>query len=166
MKRFIRDVIVNSKWILILFYIGLIFAQVFYCVKFVGSVFTLGHNFLHYDENEMMLSVLALVDIVMIANLVRIIITGSYHAFVDRLQDSSENISSGYLKVKIGMSLVGVSSIHLLQAFINSSAVSDREIIVKCSIHIVFLVSTIGLSLVDYMHQKSKTFELAREEEK
>jgi uncharacterized protein (TIGR00645 family) len=165
MIPFIRKFVINSKWLLLPFYIGLIFAQMFYCVKFVGSVCSLGCNFLHYDENQMMLSVLALVDVVMIANLVRIIITGSYHAFVEKLKDSSESISSGYLKVKIGMSLVGVSSIHLLQAFINSNAVSIREVTIKCTIHLVFLISTIGLSLVDFLHQKSKQFETASEKE-
>jgi len=159
----IRKTVTGSKWLLIPFYFGLILAQIFYGVKFVESITSLGCNFIHYSENEMMLAVLALVDVVMIANLVRIIITGSYHAFVEKLKDSSENISSGYLKVKIGMSLVGVSSIHLLQAFINSNSISTREVIVKCSIHLVFLISTIGLSLVDYLHQKSKTFE-AKEE--
>ena len=155
-----RRTIISSKWILVPFLFGLIFAQVCYCIKFVENIVSLGYHFLHYDENQMMLAVLSLVDIVMIANLVRIIITGSFHAFVEKLKnDSSENISSGYLKVKIGMSLVGVSSIHLLQAFINSGAMINREIIVKCSIHLVFLVSTIGLSFVDYLHQKSKLFE-------
>jgi uncharacterized protein (TIGR00645 family) len=156
----IRKVVINSKWLLIPFYLGLIIAQVFYCIKFVESVFTLSHNFMHYNENEMMLAVLSLIDVIMIANLVRIIITGSYNAFVDKFKDSSENISSGYLKVKIGMSLVGVSSIHLLQAFINSNGIDNREIIVKCSIHLVFLISTIGLAFVDYLHQKTKTFKL------
>jgi len=155
----IQKLIKNSKWLLVPFYIGLIFSQIFYCIKFVESVYGLGLHFWKYDENEMMLAVLSLVDIVMIANLVRIIITGSYHAFVEKMNDSTENISSGYLKVKIGMSLIGVSSIHLLQAFINSSANTNREVIVKCSIHLVFLVSTIGMSIVEYMHQKSKTFE-------
>lgn len=157
----IRETIVGSKWILIVFYTGLILSQMFYAVKFVESVITLGGHFWSYDENQMMLSVLALVDVVMIANLVRIIITGSYHAFVERLGDNLESISSGYLKVKIGMSLIGVSSIHLLQCFINSTATSDREIFVKCSIHVVFLISTLSLALVDYLHQKTKTFEYA-----
>jgi uncharacterized protein (TIGR00645 family) len=163
-KVIIQNIIKSSKWLLVPFYIGLIFSQIFYCIKFIERVWSLGRHFLTYDENEMMLSVLALVDIVMIANLVRIIITGSYHAFVDKMKDNTENISSGYLKVKIGMSLIGVSSIHLLQLFINSNSICDREVWVKCSIHLVFLVSTIGLSVVEYMHQKAKLFERTEHE--
>lgn len=159
----IQQIIKSSKWLLVPFYVGLIFSQVFYCIKFVENVWGLGKNFLTFDENQMMLAVLSLVDVVMIANLVRIIITGSYNAFVEKMKDSIENISSGYLKVKIGMSLIGVSSIHLLQAFINSSATSDREVHIKVLIHLVFLVSTIGLSVVEYLHQKSKTFETVQE---
>ena len=102
----IQQIIKSSKWLLVPFYLGLIFSQIFYCIKFVENVLSLGRNFLTFDENQMMLAVLSLVDVVMIANLVRIIITGSYNAFVERMKDSIENISSGYLKVKIGMSLV------------------------------------------------------------
>jgi uncharacterized protein (TIGR00645 family) len=159
MSKGIQAIIKSSKWLLVPFYLGLIICQVFYAVKFVESVYLLGKDFHHMDENLMMMAVLSLVDIVMIANLVRIIITGSYHAFVEKMTDNSEHISSGYLKVKIGMSLIGVSSIHLLKVFIDSNATSDREVIVKCSIHVIFLLSTIALSLVEYMHQKSKIFE-------
>ena len=124
----IQQIIKNSKWLLVPFYFGLILSQIFYCIKFVENVWILGHHFLSYDENEMMLSVLALVDVVMIANLVRIIITGSYNAFVEKMKDSIENISSGYLKVKIGMSLIGVSSIHLLQTFINANGTTIEKL--------------------------------------
>lgn len=150
----IRGLVTSSKWILVVFYLGLIIAQVLYAYRFSSEVIHLCGNFQTLDENHMMLAVLMLVDIAMIANLIRTIIGGSYYAFIEKLENSGEKISSGYLKVKMGMSLVGISSIHLLQAFINSTS-SDREIIIKCSIHMVFLISTIGLAFVEYLHEKS-----------
>jgi uncharacterized protein (TIGR00645 family) len=152
----VRDIVLKSKWVLVPFYFGLIVAQCFYCVKFVIALYEMTAHFMIFNENEMMLAVLGLIDITMIANLVKTIIGGSYYSFVEKIQSSSENISSGYLKVKIGMSLIGISSIHLLQAFINSSEMTNREIIVKCSIHVIFLVSTIGLAFIEFMHEKSK----------
>ena len=100
-----------------------------------------------------MLAILGLIDITMIANLIKMIISGSYQSFVEKMpNDHSEKMSSGMLKVKMGTSLIGVSSIHLLQAFINAAQISSREIIVKVGIHLVFLLSTVGLAYIDYLH--------------
>ncbi len=108
------------------------------------------------SETTLMLAVLTLIDITMIGNLIKMIITGSYQTFVEKITaDHSEKVGSGLLKVKMGSSLVGVSSIHLLQSFINSSEQSNRELFVKVVIHMVFLLSTIGLSFIDFLHSKS-----------
>lgn len=151
-----RELVFGSKWILVPFYLGLVIAQVIYAIHYVRETYEMVHTFWGMDSSQLMLAVLALIDVTMIANLVRTIIAGSYHAFIDKDGPVNEHISSGYLKVKMGMSLVGVSSIHLLQTFINASHATDRELIIRGSLHIVFLFSTIGLALVEYLHEKSK----------
>ena len=150
-----REIVFGSKWVLVPFYLGLVVIQVMYAVKYIIHVYGILPTFMSLSENETILCVLSFVDMVMIANLIRTIISGSYHAFIDRNGPSSEHISSGYLKVKTAMSLVGVSAIHLLQTFINSESLTTRDIIVKCSIHGVFLLSTICLAFVEYLHEKS-----------
>lgn len=139
------------------FYLGLIVAQAIYCFKFMESLWELCLHFQGMEETKLMLAVLGLIDIVMIANLIKMIISGSYQSFVEKIEnDHMEKVSSGYLKVKMGGSLVGVSSIHLLQAFINSAQVSTREVVIKASIHIIFLISTVGLALIDHWHVQNK----------
>lgn len=153
MKKFIESVIFNSRWVLVPFYLGLIIAQCFYCMKFCQNVWDLCRHFASMDEATLMMAVLTLIDITMLANLIKMIITGSYQTFVEKIvSDHSEKVSSGLLKVKMGSSLIGVSSIHLLQSFINPAAQSDRELEIKCAIHIIFLISTIGLAYIDYLH--------------
>ena len=159
-KKLIEFVIFQSRWLLVPFYLGLIIAQIFYCFKFTETVWELCKEFHHLDETKLMLMVLTLIDITMIANLIKMIIGGSYQTLVEKISvDHSEKIGSGMLKVKMGSSLVGVSSIHLLQTFINSHAEPTRDIIVKSGIHIIFLVSTIGLAYIDYLHHLTKTHE-------
>ena len=100
--------------------------------------------------------ILTLIDIVMIGNLIKMTITGSYQTFIERVKEyQTEKVGSGLLKVKMGSSLIGVSSIHLLQTFINSAGASDREVVIKIVIHLVFIVSTIGLAYVDYLSHKN-----------
>jgi uncharacterized protein (TIGR00645 family) len=107
-----------------------------------------------------MLVVLGLVDMAMVANLIKMIISGSYQTFVNRIAaDHTEKVGSGLLKVKMGGSLVGISSIHLLAAFINAAGQTNRELKIKSAIHLIFLVSTIGLAVIDYLHVSSKKFE-------
>lgn len=158
MKNYIKTILFQSKWILIPFYLGLIVAQSLYCLKFIQEVIHLCGHFYSLSESELMLIVLTLIDITMVANLIKMIITGSYQTFIEHVKDdSSEHISSGLLKVKMGSSLIGVSSIHLLQSFIDANGVNDRDLIVKCSIHLIFLVSTIGLAYIDYLHGKTES---------
>lgn len=156
---FIRELVKKSRWLLLPFYLGLILAQVMYSLHYARIIFESLPHFWYYTESEMMLFVLALVDMTMIANLIKTIISGSYHTFIDKGGNVSDHISSGYLKVKMGMSLIGVSSIHLLQSFIDSAHTSDRDLIVKASIHVLFLVGTMGLAVIEYLHEKSLTLD-------
>ncbi len=156
MKHLIEKIIYQSRWVLVPFYLGLIIAQCLYCVKFCETLWETLSHFRSMDETSFMLAVLTLLDITMVSNLIKMVITGSYQTFVNKIEhDHSEKISSGLLKVKMGSSLIGVSSIHLLQAFINSPSLSDRDLIAKIGIHMVFLVSTVGLAYIDYLHYKT-----------
>lgn len=153
LKKIIEQILIQTRWILIVFYLGLIVAQVLYCFKFTTELIHLCSNFRTLSETELMLAVLTLIDITMIANLIKMIITGSYQSFVSKIAgEHTEHVSSGYLKIKMGGALIGVSSIHLLQSFINTSEVPMPELIAKCGIHLVFLVSTVGLAFIDYLH--------------
>jgi uncharacterized protein (TIGR00645 family) len=112
-----------------------------------------------------MLAVLTLIDITMIANLIKMIITGSYQSFVEKISfDHLEKASSGVLKIKMGGSLIGVSSIHLLQSFINTSDVTTRDLVARIAIHLVFLMSTMGLAYIEYLHDMAKVAQSKTEE--
>lgn len=154
-KVFLEDTIFASRWLLLPFYLGLTIALAIYCFRFCLTLWELIINFHGMEENLVMLSVLTLIDITMVANLIKMIIIGSYHNFVEPIDaDHTEKVSSGLLKVKMGSSLIGVSSIHLLQAFINSQSQTKRELFIKCSIHLIFVVSTVALAFIDYLHEK------------
>jgi uncharacterized protein (TIGR00645 family) len=163
-KRVFRAIIFESRWILLIFYIGLIITQILYAGLFVREIWHLLRHFWIFDESEMMLAVLGVIDIAMIANLMKMIIAGSYQTFVEKVPDASseKHISSGMLKIKMGGSIVGVSSIHLLKAFINSTALTPldmQDLISKCSIHLILMASTIGFAVIEYLHVKGEVLE-------
>jgi uncharacterized protein (TIGR00645 family) len=162
-KTWIEEIIFNARWLLIPFYIGLILVLCLYEFAFakqVLSIFTLKD----ITTESMMLVVLEAVDVVMIANLVKMIISGSYNSFVSKTHGyQNENASSGMLKVKMSMSIIGVSSIHLLQSFVAAEHIPMEIIGKQLLIHGMFIVGTLGIAVVEYLHVKGDAIEHAME---
>lgn len=158
-KTLIEAVIFNARWLLIPFYIGLIIVLCLYeftFIKQVVSIFSL-HEL---TTESMMLVVLEAVDVVMIANLVKMIISGSYNSFVSKTHGyQNENASSGMLKVKMSMSIIGVSSIHLLQSFVAAEHIPMEVITKQLMIHGIFIVGTLGIAIVEFLHIKGDALE-------
>ena len=148
LKYYVKTVIFYSKWLVIPFLIKLFFTLGMLLYHFVLE---------NHISNEDLMTTLEAVDTVMIATLVKMIITGSYHSFVDKNHgEPGENSSSGLLKVKLASSIMGVTSIHLLQTFISVEHLSWDTINKQLIIHGVFMVGCLVLAIVDYLHCKSE----------
>ena len=147
-----------------IFFLGLIIAQGVYCIKYFQTIYDLVHqgHFLTMKTEQVMMCVLELVDMVLIALLVYMVVVGSYENSIGKLQYSGnadhEFMSSGSLKIKMASSLVMVSAINLLQPFLDDNS-HWSDIIKKCIIHLVFLTSAIGLSYIEYLHEKCHALE-------
>jgi uncharacterized protein (TIGR00645 family) len=162
-KNAIQFSIFESRWLLVVFCLGLIVAQGFYAIKFCQEVWAMFAQFSTINQTDVLVSILNLLDMFMIANLIKMIVSGSYQVFVEKLSaDHSEKTTSGALKVKMGTSLVGVSGVNLLQTFLNPD-VAMKIICVKCGIHLIFLLSAVGLAYIEYLHEKGKALEPSSE---
>ncbi|APW46158.1 YqhA family protein [Rhodoferax antarcticus] len=113
------------------------------------------------NETIIMLVVLALIDVVMISNLLIMVIVGGYETFVSRLdleghRDQPEwlsHVNASVLKVKLATAIIGISSIHLLKTFINAANYSDKVLIAQTVIHITFLLSAMAIANTDRLMQ-------------
>ena len=111
----------------------------------------------HLNETILMLVVLALIDVVMISNLLIMVIVGGYETFVSRLQldnhpDQPEwlsHVNASVLKVKLATAIIGISSIHLLKTFINAANYTDKVLMWQTLIHIAFLFSALAIAMAD-----------------
>ena len=109
------------------------------------------------NETIIMLVVLALIDVVMISNLLIMVIIGGYETFVSRLRldghpDQPEwldQVNASVLKVKLATAIIGISSIHLLKTFINAANYSDKVLMWQTLIHIAFLFSALAIAYAD-----------------
>ena len=58
-------------------------------------------------------------------------------------------LDAGSLKIKLASSIVAISSIHLLQRFLEATTVSNDKLYVLMAVHLTFVVSALLLTYID-----------------
>ena len=153
----LEKVLFASRWLLAPFYLGLAISLVVLLIKFLAELFHLvGHAFTS-TETQVILGVLALVDLALTASLIVIVIFSGYENFVSKIDHSGHEdwpewmgtIDFTALKLKLLSSIVAISAIQLLKSFMEVRTLSDREIMWLVVIHVVFVVSSVLLALSD-----------------
>ncbi len=161
-------IIFGSRWLQLPLYLGLIVAQCVYVFLFLKELWHLVTHSFDFSEQQIMLVVLGLIDVVMISNLLIMVIVGGYETFISRLRleghpDQPEwlsHVNASILKIKLAMAIIGISSIHLLRTFIEAGNIgstarvtnyTETGVILQTVIHIVFILSAIGIAWVDRM---------------
>ncbi|MFF6786552.1 IS21-like element helper ATPase IstB [Streptomyces sp. NPDC012510] len=145
-----------TRWLQAPLYFGLVAAQGVYVYKFFNELWTLIVKCVSGSATEtyVMLAVLKLVDVVMIANLLIMTIVGGYETFVSRIglqghRDQPEwlsHVNSNVLKVKLATAIVGISSVHLLQMFVDVHHTSRHALLWGTVIHMAFIASAVLLA--------------------
>ncbi|HLL35582.1 IS21-like element helper ATPase IstB [Streptomyces sp.] len=140
-----------TRWLQAPLYFGLVVVQGVYVYKFFNELWTLVVRCVsgRADETYVMLAVLKLVDVVMIANLLIMVIVGGYETFVSRIglqghRDQPEwlsHVNPNVLKVKLATAIVGISSVHLLQMFVDVHHTERHDLLWGTVIHMAFIVS-------------------------
>ncbi|MBI3575889.1 MAG: TIGR00645 family protein [Gammaproteobacteria bacterium] len=160
MKRIehaLEVVIFNSRWLLAPFYIGLVVGILMLLVKFLQEFLHILPHIFDSSESEVILAILTLVDMSLVANLLIIIIFSGYENFVSKIdtgghEDRPEwmgKVDFSGLKVKLIASIVAISAIELLKAFVNVSAYTTEQLSWKVGIHAVLISSGVLFALMD-----------------
>lgn len=150
-KQLISRTIFLGRWLQMPLYLGLILILAAYVYKFLAELFHLMVHINTSDNTQIMLGVLDLIDVVMIANLLIMVIMGGYETFVSRLNLSNhpdhpewlDHLDAGAMKIKLALSLIGISSIHLLRTFIEPSKLSNDNVLWQVVIHLTLLISAL-----------------------
>ena len=159
-----ESVVFASRWIQAPLYGGLIVAELLYAYKFLVELWEMVVHIQSLEETKFMLGVLGLIDVTMVANLLTMVVIGGYATFVSKLSleghpdrpDWLSHVDPGTIKVKLAASLIGISSIHLLKAFVDVANEDPEHIKWKIFIHMTFLGSAILLAWTDKIMQKDK----------
>jgi uncharacterized protein (TIGR00645 family) len=156
-ERVMERLIFASRWFQAPLYVGLILALALLVVKFFAEFIHIAATFLFEEETVTILGVLTLVDLVMVANLIVMVTISGYENFVSRIgiKDAADKLSwfgkldAGSLKIKLALSIVAISAIHLLKSFLNNAEVPNDKMLILVVVHLTFVASALALAWLD-----------------
>ncbi|MBF0110021.1 MAG: TIGR00645 family protein [Magnetococcales bacterium] len=159
MEAIIEKWLFVSRWMLVPLYLGLTLIFIALGVKFFQEIMHLAPLLWSMKETDLVLAALTLIDLVLVGNLLIMVILSGYENHVSQLNldDGQERLSwlgkldAGSLKVKLSASIVLISSIHLLKAFMDIHQTQNDKLMWMVIIHMTFVVSAILMAAIDRM---------------
>jgi len=113
------------------------------------------------NESDLVLKVLAMIDIVLVGSLIIMVMFSGYENFVSTIDTKGTDslswlgkLDAGTLKLKVAASIVAISSIHLLRIFMqvdDRDAYTNDQIMWFVILHLTFVVSAVLLGVLDKM---------------
>jgi len=160
-ERFAEQALYSSRWLLAPIYLGLSFGLVLLGIKFFQEIFHTLPIIFSLSENQVVLLILSLVDMSLVGGLLVMVMLSGYENFVSSIdiKEGQEKLSwlgkldSGSLKQKVAASIVAISSIHLLQAFMNATHIANDKLMWYVIIHLTFVLSALVMAYVDKINK-------------
>lgn len=147
----------RSRWLLAPFFVGLILAIIALLLKFLKLLGALAVDMFTLSSEEMIISILTLVDGALLAALLLIIGFSGYENFVSKIGTGEHEdrpawmgkVGFSDLKIKLMGAIVAISAVELLKAFINVSEYAREELAWKVGIHATFVISGVLFAITD-----------------
>ena len=123
----LENFIFNSRWLLTPIYVVLVLTLIIIGIKTIQEFFHYIFLIFEMNVNELLIFVLHILDLALVANLVLILIMSSYSSFISRIEVAENSVDTPKflgkvsfkdLKLKVIASIIAISSIGLLEAFL------------------------------------------------
>lgn len=165
MEKFLERIMYSARWILAPIYLGLSLVLILLAVKFFQEIIHTVPHILEKTEAELILLVLALIDLALVGGLLVMVMFSGYENFVSRLDidENAEKLSwlgkmdTTSLKNKVAASIVAISSIHLLKIFMDAENIADNKLMWYVLIHLTFVLSAFGMGVLDRLTKQGKS---------
>jgi uncharacterized protein (TIGR00645 family) len=156
-ERTVESLLFASRWFLVPLYLGLALLLLAFSVIFAKEAYHLIATLFQEGEGDLVLAALSLIDLVLVANLVVMVILSGYENFVSTIDVAREGdslswmgkVDAGTLKLKLAVSIVAISSIHLLKAFMNVEKIANDKMMWMVILHMTFVLSGLALAILD-----------------
>ncbi len=157
-ERGLEGLIFRSRWLMAPFYVGLAVSLAVLLLKFLMMLYEFIIHAPGSKESDIILGVLSLIDVSLTGNLILIVMFSGYENFVSKIDpgghpdwpDWMTKVDFGSLKQKLLASIVAISAIQVLKAFMNIDTTLDTtKFAWLVGVHLAFVVSTLLLALSD-----------------
>jgi uncharacterized protein (TIGR00645 family) len=178
LEKYLEAGLFGSRWLLAPFYVGLVIALAMLLVVFVRDLLASVPQVMHLDSEEMILSALTLIDLSLAGNLVLIVIFSGYENFVSKISAAVGSqdrpswmgmLDFSGLKMKLIGSMVAISAISLLRAFVSLTEpytpLNERKLFWLVMLHLTFLASGVMFALMDWLASLTEERRIAEQHE-
>ena len=160
-EKALEKFLFGSRWLLAPFYVALVVSLAGLLLKAMQELWHFITHVFTAKESEVILGVLALVDLTLTGSLIVIVIFSGYENFVSKIDEDAHRdwpewmgkIDFSGLKLKLLSSIVAISAIQVLKAFMNLKNQSDRELLWLVGIHLLFVVSGLIMAWTDKLSE-------------
>lgn len=160
----IEALLFSSRWLLVPYYLGLVLAIALLLVKFTKEFMAFVSVVFTGTGNEVIVGVLTLIDVVLLSNLLIIIIFAGYENFVSKIDTAGHedrpdwmgHVSFADLKMKLIGSIVAISGIELLKAFISMDSFTNEQLGWMVGIHLTFVLTGVLFAFSDWLSYSKK----------
>jgi len=161
----LEKIMFASRWLLAPFYLGLVLGIVLLLYAFGLEFMHLVTEVVSGKPNVVVIGILLLVDLTLLANLLIIIIFAGYENFVSKIDcgdhedrpDWMGHVDFSDLKMKLIGSIIAISGIDLLKAFVNLENYTNEQLAWKVGIHCTFLLSGLVFAIMDRLGVAKKS---------
>jgi uncharacterized protein (TIGR00645 family) len=161
MERMIESLLLGTRWVLLPLYVALLLAVIAIYIMVGRELVHLFAGILTLPEAEIVLIVLSVLDLVLVGNLLVMVAISSYESFISRIDVGAGagrpewlgKMDSGNVKLKVALSIVMISAIHLLRGFMKDG--NSERLLVLATVHMVFIGSAVLIALIDRMGRKA-----------
>ena len=156
-ERIIERVLFSSRWLLVPLYLGLGLLLIAFSVHLVRELIAIARTALTGRDVDLIVSTLTLLDLTLVAGLVVMVMLSGYENFVSKLDIAEAEksvawlgkLDAGSLKVKVLVSIVTISAVELLKAFMDIQDYANDKLLWMVIVHLTFVVSAIALAVLD-----------------
>lgn len=157
LEKPLEKLLFACRWLLAPLYLGLSLALIVLGIKFFQEAFHVLSQVTSLIEADLVLTVLAMIDLVLVGSLIVMVMFSGYENFVSKIDIETSGdtpawlskLDAGTLKLKVAASIVAISSIHLLRVFMDAQKIENDKIMWYVILHLTFVVSAVLLGVLD-----------------
>lgn len=155
----IGRLILLSRYVLILFLLGLIGSLFIYAAVFARQIYEMATRIDTLAGVDALALMLSLIDAALVAGLTIIVIISNYESFVGRVLGGDNTglawlsrLDPGSLKVKVGSTIITISSVYLLKVLIDIDRYPKMDVVWKVMVFAALVVGSVALVWIDQVN--------------